>query len=150
MFLTSTFLNFKALKFEGDDARISIELIFFSWRLLQIHRKCMCSTWKYSSLNKSLCARIKASTLSSASMFKLSSYFWDFVAWRLSFEATVDFWPRRHQWMDYEWQNRKIKVLWVLNSESRGKCYLQISCYLGQWIFFYLQYTFFFLVCSYL
>lgn len=29
MFLKSTFLNFKALKFEGADARISMELFFF-------------------------------------------------------------------------------------------------------------------------
>lgn len=29
MFLISTFLNFKALKFEGADARISMELFFF-------------------------------------------------------------------------------------------------------------------------
>lgn len=29
MFLKSIFLNFKTLKFEGADARISIELFFF-------------------------------------------------------------------------------------------------------------------------
>ena len=82
--ISSPFLpNVKALKLWRW--RILIYLIFyFSWKLLQAQKEVY---WRVPGniflSDKSISAKIKASTLSPTPIFNLASYFWYSVAWEL-------------------------------------------------------------------